>query len=212
MMLRFSLLQLVGLVSLAGLASAALVHPGPGWLSVVVTLTVAVIAVHTLRAVLLAGKARAAAIGWLLFAVAYLALAVGPWLGEQVGPSLLSSKGLAYAQAQWRKESTDAYSEEYLRRLSLDLTGVPTIYDGTSNTLVWATGVDVNGWGYGQPSWWQVNSASASPVNCFRVSGHWLFAWVAGWLGAAIAVMLQRRSVRRLGRANGKGESSRRLC
>ena len=27
MMLRFSLLQLVGLVSLAGLASAALVHP-----------------------------------------------------------------------------------------------------------------------------------------------------------------------------------------
>jgi hypothetical protein len=199
MMLRFSLLQLVGLVSLAGLASAALVHPGPGWLSVVVTLTVAVIAGQTLRAVLLVGEARAAAIGWLLFAVAYLALAVGPWLGEQVGPSLLSSKGLAYAQVQWRKESSEeAYSADYLRRLSLDLTGVPTIYDGTSNTLVWTTEVNVNTWGYGQPSglWWPVNAAAASPVNCFRVSGHWLFAWVAGWLGAAIAVMLQRRSER----------------
>jgi hypothetical protein len=198
MMLRFSLLQLVGLVSLAGLASAALVHPGPGWLSVVVTLTVAVIAVQTLRAVLLAGEARAAAIGWLLFAVAYLALAVGPWLGEQVGPSLLSSKALAYAQAQWRKESSDDYSAEYLRRININQLAAPTIYDGTSNTLVWTTDVNVNTWGYGQPSgsWWQVNSAGASPVNCFRVSGHWLFAWVAGWLGAAIAVMLQRRSER----------------
>jgi hypothetical protein len=197
-MLRFSLLQLVGLVSLAGLASAALVHPGPGWLSVVVTLTVAVIALQTLRAVLLVGEARAAAIGWLLFAVAYLAFAIGPWLGEQVGPSLLSSKALAYAQAKWRQESADAYSAEYLRRLSLDVTGVPTIYDGTSNTLVWTTDVNVNTWGYGQPSgsWWQVNSAAASPVNCFRTSGHWLFAWVAGWLGAAIAAMLQRRSER----------------
>jgi len=194
MMLRFSLLQLVGLVSLAGLASAALVHPGPGWLSVVVTLTVAVIAVQTLRTVLLVGEARAAAIGWLLFAVAYLAFTSGPWLGEQVGPSLLSSKGLAYAQAQWRKESSDDYSVEHLRRININQLAAPTIYDGTSNTFVWTTDLNVNSWGYEQPSWWQVNSAVASPVNCFRVSGHWLFAWVAGWLGAAIAVILQRRS------------------
>jgi len=195
MMLRFSLLQLVGLVSLAGLASAALVHPGPGWLSVVVTLTVAVIAVQTLRAVLLAGEARAAAIGWLLFAVAYLAVTVGPWLGEQVGPSLLSSKALAHAQVQWRKESSEDYLAQYLERININQLLAPTIFDGTSNTLVWMTDVSGNGW-YGQPSgsWWEYNSAAASPVNCFRVSGHWLFAWVAGWLGAVIAVMLQRRS------------------
>ena len=196
MMLRFSLLQLVGLVSLAGLASAALVHPGPGWLSVVVTLTVAVIAVQTLRAVLLVGEARAAAIGWLLFAVAYLAFTIGPWLGEQVGPSLVSSKALAYAQAQWRKESSDDYSAEYLRRININQLVAPTIYDGTSNTLIWATDLNLTGMGYGQPSWWQVNAAAASPVNCFRASGHWLFAWIAGWLGAAIAVMLQRRAER----------------
>lgn len=196
MILRFSLLQLIGLVSLAGLASAALVHPGPGWLSVVVTLTIVVIAVQTLRAVLLVGEARAAAIGWLLFAVAYLAITVGPWLGEQVGPSLLSSKALAYAQAQWRKDSSDEYSVEYLRRINVNQLAAPTIYDGTSGALVWATDIQLTGSGFGQPSWWQVNTAAATPVNCFRVSGHWLFAWIAGWLGAAIAVMLQRRSAK----------------
>ena len=195
-MLRFSLLQLIGLVSLAGLASAALVQPGPGWLSVVVTLTVSVIAGQTLRAVMLVGEARAAAIGWLLFAVAYLAIAIGPWLSDQVGPGLLSSKALAYAQTQWRKESADNYSAEYLRRINLNQLGASTIYDGTSSAFILGSDLYVNGWGYGQPSWWQVNTATGSPVNCFRASGHWLFAWVAGWLGAAIAAMLQRRSER----------------
>jgi len=193
MILRFSLLQLVGLVSLAGLASAALVHPGPGWLSVVVSLTVAVIMAQFLRAVLLVGEARAAAIGWLLFAVAYLAVTVGPWLGEQVGPSLLSSKALAYAQVQWRKESTEDYSAQYLERININQLLAPTIYDGTTNTIIWNTDINLDGWVYqpGRDSSWE---AAATPVNCFRTSGHWLFAWLAGWVGAAMAVALRRRS------------------
>jgi hypothetical protein len=195
-MLRFSLLQLVGLVSLAGLASAALVHPGPGWLGVVVSLTLLAIVLQCLRAILFEGEPRAAAIGWLLFAVAYLAITIGPWLGNQLGPSLLSSKALNYAQVRWRKESTDDYSVEYSRRININQLMAQPIYDGTSSTIVWTTDLNLNGLGYGQPvgSFWQASPVVAGPVNCFRTSGHWLFAWVAGWLGAAIAVSLQRRS------------------
>ena len=196
MMPRFSLLQLVGLVSLAGLASAALVHPGPGWLGVVVSLTLLAIVLQLLRAVLFDGEPRAAAIGWLLFAVAYLTITIGPWLGNQVGPSLLSSKTLDYAQAKWKRESSDNYSVDYWQRINLNQLVAQPIYDGTSSTIVWSTDLNLNGLGYGQPvgSFWQASPVVASPVNCFRTSGHWLFAWVAGWLGAAIAVSLQRRS------------------
>jgi hypothetical protein len=91
-------------------------------------------------------------------------------------------------------DSSDNYFPEYLRRINVNQLGAPTIYDGTSSTILWASDLNVSGWGYGQPSWWQVNAAAAAPVNCFRASGQWLFAWVAGWLGAAIAVMLRRRS------------------
>jgi hypothetical protein len=79
-----------------------------------------------------------------------------------------------------------------LRRLSLDLTGVPTIYD-VSGALVWTTDVNMNGWSY-QRAFDSSLGTNPMSVNYFRTSGHWLFAWVAGWLGAAIAVSLRRRS------------------
>src|SRR5262245_57859282 len=120
MSLRFSLLGLVALVSFAGLASAALVRPGPQWLSLVVTLTVVMIVAQSLRAVLQDGESRAAAIGWLLFAVAYLALTIGPWLGSVVGPNLLSSQALNYAQVQWRKESVPEASVDSMARVNLN--------------------------------------------------------------------------------------------
>ena len=191
MILRFSLLQLVGFVTFAALASAALVQPGPRWLSVVVSLTAAIFVWQAVRAAVGAGESRVAAIGWLVFAAAYLALTLGPWLSEQVGPTLLSSKGLAYAQENWRKESAQDYSAQYMRQLGLDIWGMmPT--DGTSNTLYW-TDYDLNGrinLTVGSPA----ASPAGIPVNIFRASGQWLFAWLAGWLGAAIAVFLYRRA------------------
>ena len=63
-----------------------LVQPGSGWLSVVVSLTAAAFGWQVLRVWLAAGGSRAAAAGWLLFAVCYLALALAPWLRQTVGP------------------------------------------------------------------------------------------------------------------------------
>ncbi len=195
MSLRFSLLGLVALLSFVGLACAALVRPGPEWLSVVVSLTVLLIGYQSLRAILERGPARAAAIGWLMFALAYLALTIGPWLGEQVGPKLLSSRALAYAQSNWRKESTEEYSNDYVGRININHFVAPTIIDGTTNTLLWTTDVDLDGRVDLQMAdrWW---GGEAAPFNCFRAAGHWLSAWVAGCLGGTIAVMLQQRAAR----------------
>jgi hypothetical protein len=197
MSLRFSLLGLVGLLSFAALACAALVRPGPQWLSVVVTLTAAMIGYQVLRAVLESGASRAAAIGWLVFALAYLALTLAPWLADQVGPKLLSSRALAYAQTSWRRESTETHAGDYLGRINVNQPFAPTILDGTSNTLVWSLDVNASGsgWGY-QPTGNLAYDGSTASVNGFRLSGQWLFAWVAGWLGSAIAVALERRAAR----------------
>ncbi|MCI0357761.1 MAG: hypothetical protein L0211_04645 [Planctomycetaceae bacterium] len=187
MSLRFSLLGLVALVSFAGLATAALVRPGPQWLSVVVTLTAVMIVAQSLRAVLHAGESRAAAIGWLLFAVAYLALAMGPWLGAVVGPDLLSSKALNYAQVQWRKESPPEARVELLTGMDLDLNGTPANYYISNNG--WVT--DVRGWFYYKNS--TLAGAQQVSVNYFHASGQWLIALLAGWLGSAIAAVMWRR-------------------
>lgn len=196
MSLRFSLLGLVGLLSFAALACAALVRPGPQWLGVVVTLTVLMVGFQFIRAVLAMGESRAAAVGWLLFATTYLALTLAPWLGDNVGPNLLSSKAIAHAQATWRKDTMENYPVDYGRRININQLFGPNVVDGTSNTLVWTTDIDLNGWSYRPVAqgWW---GDQVAPVNCFRASGQWLFAWLAGWLGAAIAASFYGRATRR---------------
>ena len=190
MSLRFSLLGLIGFTTVAALASAALVQPGIGWTSVVVSLTVATLAWQVLRLLLTSGESRSRAVGWLVFALGYLALVLGPWLSANIGPRLLSSRALNYAQVNWRHEDPAGGLAEYQRRISLDLFGVPMV-DGTSSTLwidpsgSWTTQID-----YGSGTF-IVNPVGA---NHFQLSGHWLSAWLAGWLGAVLAVQFQRRS------------------
>lgn len=192
MSLRFSLLGLVAFISFAGLASAALVRPSNDWLSVVVTLTTGLIVVQMLRATLLPGEPRAAAVGWLFFACSYLALAIGPWFGEHVGPLLLSSRGLAYAQTHWRKDPAEAQAFDIVRQNSY--AQLVSLWNGGSaiDSAVWTTSYDT---GSGYPV--VPNSGTATmpitPAACFRASGHWLCAWLAGWLGASIGVHLYRR-------------------
>jgi hypothetical protein len=179
MNLRFSLLGLVGLVSFAALACAALVEPGDGWLSVVVTIVVFLGIGHALRAVLHGGESRAASVGWLVFVVGYLALALGPWIGEHIGPGLLSSKGLTHAQVRWRKE--DPNNPSALNQvINLNTGDIDLSYMTSINSWVYLQGVPASGMAVPGP-------------NHFRLSGHWLFAWLAGWLGAALAVRFHRR-------------------
>lgn len=183
MSLRFSLLGLIGLVSLSALACAALVQPGPGWVSVVVTLTAVAVGVQILRAIFAARATQAAAVGWLVFVVGYLAVALGPWLGQHVGPQLISTKGLFYAQVNWRKEDPAAQLVQPQPRYD---NAWQTLLDGTSSTIQFNSP-------WGLPL---VLQPQVSSVNCFQLSGHWLFAWLAGWLGATVATHFQRRKDR----------------
>ena len=192
MSLRFSLLGLVAFITFAGLASAALVRPGTEWLSVVVTLTAVMIVAQILRATLLHGQPGAAAAGWLLFACTYLALAFGPWTAEYVGPQLLSSRGLAYAQTHWRKDPAESYAIDYSANYAQLVTFMLNS-GNTANSAIWTSSYDVAGWGYPVPPNSGAVTTPVPPAMCFRASGHWLCAWLAGWLGAVIAVQLHRR-------------------
>jgi hypothetical protein len=182
-------LGLIGLVTLASLGCAALVQPGARWLSVLVTLTALAVIWQSLRAVLQRGPARAAAVGWLVFTIAYLALVMGPWLQSHVGPQLLSTKALVYAQVQWRKEDPGSFVTT-VQPVSVwsDISGVVDwngVVDGTSSTIVSSGGVAL----FPYP----LQVSQPGNVNYFQLSGHWLFAWVAGWLGATIAAHFWRR-------------------
>ena len=184
MKLRFSLLGLIGLTTFAGLASAALVQPSVGWTSVVVSLTVAVVVWQVLRAIFSTGEARAAASGWLLFAIGYLAVVLGPWLSSHLGPQLISSKALVYAQANWRKDNPPNANQQY--QMLLDFNG--QLISGVSNTIVLNSDA---GWGTG----YNVIAAGADPTasaNYFHLSGYWLCAWIFGLIGSLFAVQLRR--------------------
>lgn len=182
MTLRFSLLGLIGLTTLAGLASAALVQPSVEWTSVVVSLTVAAIVWQVLRAIFSTSQPRAAACGWLLFAIGYLAVALGPWLSGHLAPQLISSKALVYAQVNWRKDNPPNANQQY--QMLLDLNG--QILTGVSNTLI----VQTDGWS-GNYNMSTVSDPTAG-ANYFHLSGHWLCAWIFGLIGSLIAVQLQR--------------------
>jgi hypothetical protein len=60
--------------------------------------------------------------------------------------------------------------------------------DGTSSTIVGSGGVAL----FPYP----LQVAQPASVNYFQLSGQWLFAWIAGWIGATIAGQchLQRTS------------------
>jgi hypothetical protein len=187
--MRFSLLTLIALTSVAGLACAALAKPSGDWLTVIVTLTALAYIVQVLRAILLTGAARASALGWLLFATAYLALALGPWSGQHVGPSLLSSRALLAAQTRWLPEARDVDLAFTLTGSSLVAASSPQYTININSNTSYAI-LD----SYLQAlSIADVPPRSLSPAGLFHWSGHWLCAWLAGWLGAAIAAAAQRR-------------------
>ena len=185
MSFRFSLLGLIGLTTFAGLASAALVQPGFGWASVITSATCAMFCWQVLRAMFTTGQSRAAAVGWLVFAVGYLALILGPWLSSHLGPHLLTSRGLVYAQVEWHKAPLNPSNAQAQQWIDWNGQINSPPYFGSVGTLV--------------PDGGLVSYAASTAAvdqavvaHHFQLSGHWLFAWIAGWLGALVAVQLQR--------------------
>jgi hypothetical protein len=192
MKFRFSLLGLLGLTTLCGLAAGALVQPSSLWLSLIVSLTVLAIIVQTVRVLLWTGSARAAAVGWLLFAVSYLAIALGPWLSTNLGGQLATSRGIEFALERFPPNDVKlSYTSEGGRE---DVFPTPRFNVNSLNNAN-ATWINVT---YDiLLATQQANQIAALPAlehrHLFTQSAHWLAAWLAGWLGAAIAVQLAGR-------------------
>jgi len=180
---KFSLRSLIVVTAFAGLASAALAKPSGDWLTVVVSLAAITFVIQILRALFQSGESRAAAAGWLLFATAYLLLVFAPWTRAQIGPGLLSSQALSVVRPQATPPPTDI-------DLALSWTGSTIIGNSSAYTI------NVNS----NTSYALMQSLlQPSPPNelihatFFYLSGHWLSAWLAGWIGALVAAAFHRR-------------------
>lgn len=199
MKFRFSLLGLLGLTTLAGLAAGALVQPSSLWLSLIVSLTAVALIVQTVRVLLREGEPRAAAVGWLLFAASYLAIALGPWLSTNLGPQLATSRGIDFA----------------LERIPVNDAKLSYSNSGGRENVFQTPRFNVNSVNNVNAAWIDVSydvmvanevatNIAALPAlehrHLFTRSAHWLAAWLAGWLGATIAVQLAARRDERTAR------------
>jgi hypothetical protein len=101
---RVSIAGLMAFVLFAALAFASLHEATDQWARGMFTLAVAACGVALLGTLFRRGAARAPWAGFLIFGAGYLTLTTGPWLGDLIGPRLLTTdlfddlyRRLAYA-------------------------------------------------------------------------------------------------------------------
>jgi hypothetical protein len=139
-------------------------------------------------------KLRAFAVGWLVMAVGYLAVVLGPWSAQHLAPQLLTSKGLARLESIWHKNQPSppvfgyAVSDadgDGLTDVWID-SGQPLFRQpvGGSGTVVWNN----NTGALLQPP----ATTSTAPWTVFQATGHWLLAIVLGYCGGRVTVALLR--------------------
>jgi hypothetical protein len=184
--MRFSLLALIALTTFAGLACAALAQPSAHWLTIVVTSTALLFSWQVLQLLMADEARRAPAAGWLLFACVYLGLVFGPWTQQRIAPSLLTSQALRAAERKWFPETVAyqidlSYSPSQLVSGRININTLPTTDYSQLVSYLSA----------GMPAQF------SAPASLFHLTGHWLFAWLAGWLGALVAAAFYRRAADR---------------
>ncbi len=186
MSLKFSLRDLLLLIALISVACAAMANTGIWWHSIVVTATLSGMTGLVIWASLHGGSRRAFAYGWLLFAAGYLAIMFSPWTANNLGASLISTKGLAHLE--WRAWG-DQHSPFVLNR------GQQMEF-GNDLDLRYTRFVNVNSiWSsYPPTSVWDASGRNwADSCTTFQSTGHWLLASVFGYCGAHLAAFLFRR-------------------
>lgn len=159
------------------------------WLSGLITLTVLVWLAGLLVVLFQQGRVRAAATGAVIASAAYWLLALGPWFGTTVGPTLLTSRGLT--------------------QLDVLLHGPPQ----QTQTLVWQSlpatqPVYMTGSGTASPAGIQgtivpqtslgftnVNTTTIIPNNgLLSAFGHWCLIWFCAGVGGCAAFLMHWRS------------------
>jgi hypothetical protein len=188
MSLKFSLRDLLILIAVISVACAALANAGIWWHSIVVTATLTGMTVLLIGGTLHAGPSRAFACGWLLFALGYLTMVFGPWFGNHLGSSLITTRGLAQIElhALGNNPSPPVLDfnggtiVDYDSDNSVDLGFVDA---GTYSNTIWASARTSNVF---SRSW-------VTAYTTFQSTGHWLLASAFGFCGAHLAKLLYLR-------------------
>jgi hypothetical protein len=197
MTLKFSLKDLLVFTALIAIACAALANAGIWWHSIVVTATITGMTALVLWGVLNPGPGRAFAMGWMLLAAGYLGLIFGPWTESQLGPSLITARGLAQLEYSTRGNNLSPPVLQVSPQTDFSFgSDLSLIYSGSTITSgsvtspparIWAsTGTAVPaGVAYYDPP-------IALTYTTFQSTGHWLLASLFGFGGAHLAAFLYR--------------------
>ncbi len=170
-----------------------LLYGNDWWLSGLTTLTVFAWLAALLAVMFQQGRVRATATGAVIAAAAYWLLALGPWFGANVGPTLLTSRLLASVDLMLHgnTQQTQALAWSYPMGQAAYVNGGSGVY--TSNTLQAA---------FVPQAYTLVTNAAASPGGTvFQSLGQWLFIWLCAGIGGGAALLMQMRSEKKQSRA-----------
>lgn len=127
------------------------------------------------------GRVRAAAFGAVIGGGVYWLLAMGPWFNINVGPTLVTTRLLALAEARRPGQAYLIHAQT-----STDLSAVTLVQ---ARTEIFGGGVVTS------PGWFYAVTASA-PVgpSPFELTGQWAFTWLVAALGGLFAWFLAHRA------------------
>lgn len=166
-----------------------LLYGNDWWLSGLLTLTVFAWLAGLLVVVYQHGPVRAAAMGAVIASATYWLLALGPWFSTNVGPSLLTSRLLSYADTLLHGGAPQAQALIWTSPSPIGSTGSTFPLGGP-------------GGGSGQITFLpQGMTVLGTPTplgsSIFQSLGHWLFIWLVAALGGFAAFAMQVRSQRK---------------
>jgi len=158
-----------------------LLYGNDWWLSGLITLTIFAWLAGLLVAMFQQGRLRVAATGAVIAAGSYWLLALGPWFGTNVGPTLLTTRGLAQVDL-WlhgppQQTAAITWASPYSQPVYVSGSGV--INAGMMPT--------------GGPNSFAFVNTTLVPAggSVFQPLGHWLLIWFCAGIGACAALMMQ---------------------
>jgi hypothetical protein len=184
------------------LSVVLLLYGNDWWLSGLTTLTIFAWFAGLLVVMFQQGRVRAAATGAVIAAAAYWLLALGPWFSTNVGPTLLTSRGLAHLDVQLHGPPQQTQTLAWT---------APQSYT-TSPVFVTGSGVDITNTIQAvvtPQALAFVNTATVAPGgSVFQALGQWLTIWLSAALGGLIALLMQMKSERKQPPASSSGAAS----